>query len=112
MREERHLARQHRSGLPGLEAVSVSSDRAFPRHAHDQVGIGIVLAGGHRSWSGIGTVEAFPGDVITVNPGEIHDGLPVQARVRTWQMLYLDPSLIDDLIGEEIPGEVEITARP
>ncbi len=111
MREEMHRACQHRSGLPGLEVVSVSSARAFPRHAHDHFGIGVVLRGRHRSWSGIGAVEAFPGDVITVNPGEIHDGLPVQGQVRAWQMLYLDPPLLADLIGAESPGDIEIT-RP
>ncbi|GJD62749.1 AraC family ligand binding domain-containing protein [Methylobacterium frigidaeris] len=94
MREERHRARQHRSGLSGLEAVSISSDRAFPRHAHDHYGIGVILPGGHRSWSGIGAVEAFPGDLISVNPGEIHDGLPVRAQSRAWQMLSLDPPLL------------------
>lgn len=104
-----HRARPHRTGLPGLEAVSVASDRTFPRHAHDQFGIGLVLAGGHRSWSGIGAVEAVPGDVITVNPGEIHDGVPVQGRGRAWQMLYLDPALLADLTREETPGAVEIT---
>ncbi|TGD93177.1 AraC family transcriptional regulator [Methylobacterium nonmethylotrophicum] len=111
MREERHRARQHRTGLPGLEAVAVSSDRSFPRHAHDQYGIGVVLAGGHRSWSGVGAVEAAAGDVITVNPGEIHDGLPIQARIRAWQMLYLDPALLAGLLREDLPRAGEI-ARP
>ncbi|KMO43075.1 AraC family transcriptional regulator [Methylobacterium variabile] len=111
MTEERHRAYQYCSGLPGLEAVAISSDRTFPRHAHDQCGVGVVLDGGHRSWSGVGAVEAFAGDVITVNPGEIHDGLPIQARPRSWQMLYLDPVRLADLLHEELPREVEI-ARP
>ncbi|WP_375781517.1 AraC family ligand binding domain-containing protein [Roseococcus suduntuyensis] len=29
------------------------------------------------SSSGRGPVEAGPGDVITVNPGEVHDGAPI-----------------------------------
>ncbi len=111
MRDERHRARQHRSGLPGLEAVSVSSDRAFPRHAHDQLGFGVVVAGAHRSWSGLGAVEAAAGDLITVNPGEIHDGVPVRSAVRTWRMVYLDPSRLADLLPEERRKGVEL-ARP
>ncbi|WP_425324428.1 hypothetical protein [Methylobacterium frigidaeris] len=31
---------------------------------------------------------------MSVNPGEIHDGLPVRAQSRAWQMLSLDPPLL------------------
>ena len=57
-----------------VEAVSLKSARQFPRHSHDQFGIGVINSGGHRSWSGIGWVEAVCGDIIMVNPGEMHDG--------------------------------------
>lgn len=56
--------------------------------------MGVIARGGHRSWSGIGTVEAGPGDVITVNPGELHDGAPLGGAPRAWRMLYLDPALV------------------
>lgn len=49
-----------------------------------------MLAGAQRSWSGRGTVEAGAGDLITVNPGEVHDGAPI-GESRTWAMLYLSP---------------------
>ncbi|MBZ6416278.1 MAG: AraC family ligand binding domain-containing protein [Methylobacterium sp.] len=97
--------------MPGLEAVSVSSDRAFPRHAHDHFGFGVVATGAHRSWSGLGAVEAVAGDIITVNPGEIHDGLPVRSAVRALRMAYLDPSRLADLLPDERRKGVEF-ARP
>ena len=53
-----------------------------------------MLSGAQRSWSGIGPVELFAGSVITVNPGEMHDGIPVAGCVRRWRMLYFDPSLL------------------
>jgi hypothetical protein len=28
-------------------------------------------------WSGIGNVEAHADDIIMVNPGEMHDGMPL-----------------------------------
>ena len=97
--------------MPGIEAVALSSDRFFPRHAHDQFGIGVLHSGAQRSWSGIGPVEAAAGDVITVNPGEMHDGSPVQGRVRAWRMLYIDPGLVARALREDVPDNVEI-ARP
>ncbi|WP_207419867.1 helix-turn-helix transcriptional regulator [Roseomonas haemaphysalidis] len=86
-------------------------DHSFPRHAHDGFGIGVLTEGAHRSWSGIGHVEAVAGDVITVNPGEMHDGDPVRGAARSWRMLYLDPSLVAQALRQELRWEAEIT-RP
>jgi AraC-like DNA-binding protein len=111
MAEGTHLARLLRSAVCGVEAIALTSSRSFPRHAHDQFGVGILDRGAHRSWSGIGPVEATAGDIITVNPGEMHDGSPVQGRVRAWRMLYFDPGFLAGEVLEELPGTVEL-ARP
>jgi AraC-like DNA-binding protein len=74
--------------------MTLFSSRAFPRHSHDHFGIGIMTSGAQRSWSVIGQVESEAGDVIMVNPGEMHDGLPVGGRARGWRILYLDPALV------------------
>ena len=85
------------------------SSRSFPRHAHDQFGIGLMVSGGHRSWSGRGEVEPVAGDVIAANPGEMHDGIAVGGE-RGWRMLYLDPELVRSLTGDDV-GSLEIV-RP
>ncbi|WP_374833432.1 AraC family transcriptional regulator [Paenochrobactrum pullorum] len=77
--------------MKGAEAVLADSSHSFGRHIHDQFGIGIILTGAQKSLSGRGMVEAEAGDVITVNPGEIHDGSPIGDNGRRWQMLYFDP---------------------
>ena len=102
---------QHRSAVPGVEAVTLSTDRSFPRHAHDHLGFGVLAFGAHRSWSGIGAVEAAPGDCIMVNPGEIHDGVAVDGGLRGWRMLYLDPGLPGRLLDGEA-GDAAETVRP
>jgi len=106
-----HRVEQHRSAVPGIEAMTLFSDHAFPRHSHDQFGIGIMTLGAQRSWSGIGQVESQVGDAITVNPGEMHDGIPMGGRARGWRMLYLDPHLVGREVVGEIAGEPEMT-RP
>lgn len=105
-----HRAVPYNTGLPGLVAMSLASNRVFPRHSHDQFGIGVIAAGGHRSWSGTGWVDALAGDIITVNPGEMHDGAPLDATGRTWHMLYFDPGLLRQ-VAEVPPASVELT-RP
>ena len=96
-----HRVEQHRSGIPGIEAMTLFSNHAFPRHSHDQLGIGIMTSGAQRSWSVIGQVESEAGDVIMVNPGEMHDGMPVDGVARGWRILYLDPTLVAREVADE-----------
>ncbi|NLS04565.1 AraC family transcriptional regulator [Rhizobium sp. P32RR-XVIII] len=106
--------RMLRSAIAGIEAVEARTRHSFPRHTHEQFGIGLIFAGAQRSLSGRGMVEAQAGDLITVNPNEVHDGAPI-GEGRSWRILYFDPAVIGDLtndIGEgramrsEIPRPV------
>jgi AraC-like DNA-binding protein len=96
--------RLFRCWTPGVRAVEASSRQTFARHTHDEFGIGVIRRGGQRSASGRGQVEAGPGDVITVNPGEVHDGAPVGDRGRAWRILYFDPPLIADAVQDISEG--------
>lgn len=89
-----------RSSLAGVQAVAARSGRAFARHTHDQYGIGVIRQGAQVSHSGRGQVQAWPGHVITVNPGEVHDGAPLGDGMRAWQMLYLDPDVVADAMAD------------
>lgn len=94
----------HALPLVGIDAMSASTARAFPRHTHDQYGIGVVDAGGHVSWSGRGQVQAAPGNFISVNAGEVHDGRAIDGRPRTWRILYFDPAVLADLRADVLEG--------
>ncbi|MBV8806648.1 MAG: helix-turn-helix domain-containing protein [Sinobacteraceae bacterium] len=59
-----HRIVQHRAGIPGIEAMTMLTDHSFPRHSHDQFGIGVMTAGAQRSWSGIGQVESGAGQLL------------------------------------------------
>lgn len=89
-----------RSALAGVQAVAAHSRHAFARHTHEQFGIGVMRQGAQVSHSGRGQVEAGPGHVITVNPGEVHDGAPIGDGERAWQMLYLDPEVVAQAAAE------------
>lgn len=88
----------------GLLAVEAVSDRAFPRHTHDCYGIGVVVGGAQRSASGRGTVEAHAGQVITVNPNEVHDGIPIGDAERAWKMIYVTPGFLASILPEVACG--------
>lgn len=91
-------------GLPGGYAVTAASDHRFPKHHHDLFGIGLIEQGAQKSWSGRGLVEAEAGDVITVNPGEVHDGAPLADGGRRWTILYLPPALVMAAADDIAPG--------
>jgi AraC-like DNA-binding protein len=97
-----------RCGIAGVEAVESDTRHIFPRHTHEQFGIGVIYRGGQKSHSGRGMVEAGAGDTITVNPGEVHDGAPIGDAGRAWRMLYFNPSLIAEGARDISEGKIRI----
>lgn len=94
--------RMLRSSVPDVEAVVATSGHRFARHTHEQFGIGLIFSGAQKSLSGRGMVEAEAGDLITVNPNEVHDGAPI-GEARSWSILYFDPAVMEGL-AREIAG--------
>ncbi|HVE52557.1 MAG TPA: AraC family transcriptional regulator [Ramlibacter sp.] len=82
------------SPWPGVFAAAVRSERHYGRHSHGTFGFGVVDAGAHRSCSGRGTVDAYAGQVVTTNPGEVHDGRPLGGPSRAWRTVYVEPPLL------------------
>jgi AraC-like DNA-binding protein len=101
-----------RCAIAGVEATVAETAHAFPRHSHDRFGVGVIVSGGHRSASGRGLVEARANDAIMVNPGEVHDGSPLDERGRAWRMLYFEPSMLVTFVSEltgAAAREIELT---
>ncbi|WOD15104.1 AraC family transcriptional regulator [Paraburkholderia kirstenboschensis] len=101
-----------RCAIAGVEATVAQTAHAFPRHSHDRFGVGVILSGGHKSASGRGPVEARANDAIMVNPGEVHDGSPLDERGRAWRMLYFEPSMLVSAAAElsgAAAREIELT---
>ena len=93
--------------MPGVTAVVASSRHCFAKHTHDDFGIGVIEHGAQKSLSGRGMVEAGAGNMITVNPGEVHDGHPIGAEGRAWRMLYVDPEVIAEAVLDIGEGRAE-----
>jgi len=82
------------SPWPEVYATRITSSRQYARHTHCAYGLGVVDAGAQRSASGRGTVDAFAGDLVATNPGEVHDGRPLGGPSRTWRTIYIEPAFL------------------
>jgi AraC-like DNA-binding protein len=107
-----HACSLFTSPWPGVFGTDIESARAFGRHWHTTFGFGLMERGAHRSISDSGVVDAHAGDVIAINPGEVHDGRPLGAHSRRWRLVYLEPELVATLAAERRrSGDVRLT-RP
>lgn len=93
--------------LPGVFVTLTDSARSFPRHWHGSYGLGVVDRGAQRSASGRGAVEAFAGQCLTHNPGEVHDGMPIGGAARRWRMFHIEPSTMARLFGLPSSADLE-----
>lgn len=109
-----HQARVFGSPWEGVYGTHMDSARHFGKHWHAVYGLGVMEAGAQSSASGRGQVDAYAGDLITTNPGEVHDGHPIGGPTRRWRMLYLAPMVMASMVGDALPvspREVALT-RP
>lgn len=104
-----HTCRVISSPWPGVFGTDTDSARHYDRHWHTTFGLGFIERGAHRSISGRGIVDAQVGEVITSNPGEVHDGRPLGGASRRWRMIYLDPAMMASMVGQ--PGTSAIDVR-
>ena len=95
----RNVARVLGSPISGVYSTHIDSEQQFDRHWHDTFGFGFLERGAQGWCSGRGYVRGYPGDVITTNPGEVHDGRPLGARTRRWRILYMDADTMAALIA-------------
>jgi AraC-like DNA-binding protein len=93
--------------LAGVFVTRTDSSRSFPRHWHSTYGLGLIDRGAQRSLSGRGAVEAFAGQCITHNPGEVHDGTPIGDTARCWRMFHIEPTAMTRLLDVERPSTLE-----
>ena len=89
-----HRTRVIASPHDGVYATEVESGRNYARHWHTTYGFGYIADGAHRSASPLGTVDAFAGDIVCMNPGDVHDGEPLGVPLRRWFTVYVEPEVL------------------
>lgn len=66
-------------------------DFAYGKHAHEEFSFGVTLAGRQDFFSLGEFHKSHPGNVITLNPGDVHDGHSGGETTLHYKMLYVHP---------------------
>ena len=93
----RHIWQAFDTPWAGVHGMHIDSARHYGRHWHDTFGVGPLEHGAQTSTRGRGNVDAYAGDLITCNPGEVHDGRPLGGPSRRWRILAFEPSAMAEL---------------
>ncbi|WP_047289159.1 MULTISPECIES: AraC family transcriptional regulator [Pseudomonas] len=74
------------------------STQSFGRHSHDRYAVGVISSGVEKLFYRGSYYLGSAGSVVTITPGEIHDGLPGHDQGWMYRMLYLDPGWVNRVI--------------
>ncbi len=107
-----HRSQVFGSPWDGVHGTVIESARHYGRHWHATYGLGLLEQGAQSSASGRGKVDAYAGDLITTNPGEVHDGRPLGGPSRRWRMVYLDPGVMVAMNGDTDSAADMALTRP
>ncbi|WPC05004.1 AraC family transcriptional regulator [Pseudomonas benzenivorans] len=81
------------------------SYHTFGRHSHDRYAVGVITGGVERLYYRGRYCLGGAGTVVTISPGEIHDGLPAHERGWMYRMLYLDPQWLNRILRPSQAGD-------
>jgi AraC-like DNA-binding protein len=91
--------------LEGVETYRVCQTRhVFPKHAHEEVySIGLMEIGASYCL-GREKEETLTraGQVVLINPGQVHSGVPYKMRPITYRMVYLDRDFVKQAAADAL----------
>jgi AraC-like DNA-binding protein len=90
-----------RRGGAGVELLEAAFDRhVYDRHSHDTLSVGVTLRGVQRFWCRGSTHDSRPGDIIVLDPGEVHDGRSGAIGGYAYRMLYIEADTARTIIAD------------
>jgi AraC-like DNA-binding protein len=86
---------------PGIERIEAFfAGHAYDPHRHDTYALGFTLSG-VQSFDYRGTrADSLAGDAIVLHPDEMHDGRAGAEHGFCYRMLYVEPRLIAEALGD------------
>lgn len=88
---------EHLTGVTALHAVM--RDFSYEKHAHEEIALGVTLAG-RQDFSCKGVrFKSAPGNIILFNPEDVHDGNPGNHATLKYAMLYIHPDEFAPIIS-------------
>ncbi|MBP2170874.1 AraC-like DNA-binding protein [Erwinia toletana] len=84
-----------------IEAIRAHfTGHAYDPHWHDSYLVGVTEQGVQQFHSRRQKHQSRPGNVFLLEPGELHDGDAIDDRGFTYRMLYIDPALMQQQLGD------------
>lgn len=99
----RFFKSRHVPGLTVLQAAM--ADFSYDFHAHEEYAFGVTLAGRQDFFSGGQFHRSPPGNVILLNPEEVHDGRPGDDSTLGYVMAYVSPGQLEALFADAVGRE-------
>lgn len=99
----REIARHWRAadGIDMFEADY--KNFSFPKHSHDYYAFGTVLNGAERFTTRGTNYVAARGQLLMMNPMQVHDGSSASDDGYQYQIMFIDPKVFGDLVTEISP---------
>lgn len=90
----------HHAAADGVERIEAFfHGNAYGMHRHDTYAIGITLAGVQAFHYRGGHRQSLPGHTMVLHPDEAHDGQAGTEAGFHYRMLYVDPALVQQVLG-------------
>ncbi|KEZ03321.1 AraC family transcriptional regulator [Burkholderia sp. MSh2] len=84
----------------GIERIEAwFRGKAYAMHRHDTYAIGRTLAGVQSFSYRRSRRDSLPGNTIVLHPDEAHDGQAGTGEGFRYRMIYVEPALIQDILG-------------
>ncbi|ODC03098.1 hypothetical protein BFW38_05595 [Terasakiispira papahanaumokuakeensis] len=98
MHSGNHFQFSQNQALPGVRVLEASmADFSYDKHAHEEFGLGLTLAG-EQHFASQGTFfRSRPGHIIQFNPDQDHDGHAGTQAPLYYHMLYINEDYLQSL---------------
>lgn len=89
------------AGDPRVELLAARFERfAFDRHSHEQLSVGVIEQGAEGLHLAGGTVVIPAGQLVILNPGQVHTGFAAAETGWRYRMFYFDTAMVAELARE------------
>jgi AraC-like DNA-binding protein len=87
--------------IPHLECFrTVRFVHEYPRHSHETWSVGVVDYGTGGIWYRGANQRGGAGQIIAINPDEVHTGYPLQRNGISYSMLYVGHELVKEILPD------------
>ncbi|MFG3254190.1 AraC family ligand binding domain-containing protein [Streptomyces sp. NPDC048172] len=86
------------AGSARVELLAARFERfAFDRHSHEQLSVGVIEQGAEGLHMAGGTVVVPAGELVVLNPGQVHTGFAAGESGWRYRMFYFDTGMVEEL---------------